>query len=520
MNKHYRTLRLILGDQLNASHRWYQRTDDTCLYLIAELPQELSYVRHHVQKVCAFFVAMENFACALKKAGHHVLHLTLDDTHTDASLAKLIERLCTDYRIQVFEYQLPDEYRLREQLGALKLTQANADVIPCNAYSTEHFLLGDDALTEYIHAGRHNRMESFYRKMRRDFNVLVANGKPTGGQWNYDAENRNKLDENGRDNLPEPLLFANDASDVLKRLKKHNIDTFGKAQAQLLWPCSRAQAKELLAFFCRHCLAHFGTYQDAMSDQTEHGWTLYHSRLSFALNSKMLHPMQVIESALACYNDGRRHIGLAQVEGFIRQILGWREYVRAVYWVNMPAYRRRNHLRAQRQLPDWFWTGKTKMNCLAQAIGQSLDYAYAHHIQRLMITGNFCLLAGIHPDHVDAWYLGIYIDAIEWVEMPNTRGMSQFADGGWVATKPYAASGNYVNKMSDYCRSCDYKVKEKIGENACPINALYWRFMTEHRDKLANNPRIGMLYKQWDKRDEAERNAIIAQAENYNLNDL
>lgn len=517
MKKYYRTLRLILGDQLNASHSWFKQKDDTCLYLIAELPQELSYVRHHVQKVCAFFIAMENFAHALQKTGHEVLYLTLDDTHNDASLPDLLERLCIQYGIEVFEYQLPDEYRLREQLKTLEFPQSKtAEVacnsILCNSYSSEHFLLSDDALPDYIQAGQHNRMESFYRKMRCDFGVLVDDGKPEGGQWNFDAENRNKLDKEGAANLPSPLVFANDAANVLKRLKKHNVDTFGKAEKDLLWPCSRSQAKELLVFFCRHCLPYFGTYQDAMSDQVEHGWTLYHSRLSFALNSKMLHPMQVIKSALASYRDGRRQIGLAQVEGFIRQILGWREYVRAVYWVNMPNYRRRNHLRAQRELPTWFWTGKTHMNCLSKAVEQSLDYAYAHHIQRLMITGNFCLLAGIHPDHVDAWYLGIYIDAIEWVEMPNTRGMSQFADGGWVATKPYAASGNYINKMSTYCKGCRYDVKLKSGDGACPINVLYWQFMESHRDKLNHNPRIGMLYKQWDKCDSKEREAILDQA--------
>jgi len=268
-------------------------------------------------------------------------------------------------------------------------------------------------------------------------------------------------------------------------------------------------------YFCEHCLINFGRFQDAMTDQSDHRWSLYHSRLSFALNSKILHPYQVIQKAIDAYQDSQGRISLAQIEGFVRQILGWREYVRGVYWANMPAYSRKNTLAAQGALPDYFWTGDTKMNCMQQAIGQSLDYAYAHHIQRLMIIGNFCLLTGINPDEVDAWYLGVYIDAIEWVEMPNTRGMSQFADDGIVATKPYTAGGNYINKMSDYCKNCHYKIKEKTGEQACPFNSLYWRFMTTHRKRLEKNPRIGMVYRNWDKQNTSVQQATLEQAEYF-----
>jgi deoxyribodipyrimidine photolyase-related protein len=246
-----------------------------------------------------------------------------------------------------------------------------------------------------------------------------------------------------------------------------------------------------------------------MTNQHPDQWTLYHSRLSFSLNAKLLSPKEVIAAAVTAYEDSDGQITLPQIEGFVRQILGWREYVRCVYWQNMPEYGQRNELNADRDLPEYFWTGDTKMECLKQAIGQSLKYAYAHHIQRLMITGNFSLLTGIHPDQVDDWYLGIYIDAIEWVEMPNTRGMSQFADGGWVATKPYSAGGNYVNKMSDYCKSCHYKIKEKSSDEACPLNSLYWLFMNKHRDRLGKNPRIGMVYRNWDKQTEAMQTATL-----------
>jgi deoxyribodipyrimidine photolyase-related protein len=249
-----------------------------------------------------------------------------------------------------------------------------------------------------------------------------------------------------------------------------------------------------------------------MTGKGENRWSLYHSRISFALNSKILHPLQVIEAALRRFDEPDSPVDLAQIEGFIRQILGWREYVRAVYWANMPNYAERNALDAERDLPDYFWTGRTKMSCMKQAIDQSLDYAYAHHIQRLMVTGNFAMLAGIDPAQVDNWYLGIYIDAVEWVEMPNTRGMSQFADGGLIATKPYAASGSYINKMSDYCKDCHYSVKERYTEQACPFNSLYWHCMQRHSDKFSKNPRTAMAYRSWDKMDSQVKAALLTRA--------
>ncbi|MFY8272819.1 cryptochrome/photolyase family protein [Pseudoalteromonas sp. SSDWG2] len=507
-NNHYREIRLVLGDQLNANHTWFKSKHDDVLYVIAELHQEMHYCTHHIQKVIAFFAAMERFAHALQHCGHHVLHLTLDDTRDFATLPDLLANLLSKYQATQLSYQLPDEYRLRQQMSDLAI--AGVDV---RGYDSEHFMLGFEELTQYFKADTHHTMEQFYRKMRKRFNVLMQDGKPLGEQWNFDKDNRNKLKAQDINNIPEPLCFDNDIKEILARIHRHNIKTIGTVGSHLLWPVNRQQALQLLDYFCAHLLPLFGTFQDAMTCQSDHKWSLYHSRLSFALNAKILHPLQVIQAAVDAYHDNDKHITLAQVEGFVRQILGWREYVRGIYWLNMPAYANKNNLEAKRSLPDFFWSGDTKMKCLQQAISQSLEYGYAHHIQRLMITGNFCLLLGVNPDEVDAWYLGIYVDAIEWVEMPNTRGMSQFADGGIIATKPYCAGGNYVNKMSDYCKSCHYKVSEKTSASACPLNSLYWHFMDRHRARFGNNHRIGMIYRNWDKQSEEARNAVLGRAQ-------
>lgn len=523
MTKTYQRLRLILGDQLNASHSWFKDNDPDTLYLIAEVQQETNYVVHHVQKICAFFAAMQQFAEALTAASFNVLHLDLDDSQAFADLPHLLAHLIDKHQIQQFEYQLPDEYRLRQQLAEFS---AGLAISSCSV-SSEHFYLTDQELPKYFSTGKKHRMEAFYRRMRQRFQILMADdGNPEGGQWNYDVNNRNTLKASDLARVPTPLLFATDVSEILARLERHQIKTIGRAEASLLWPVNRRQAKELLDYFCRYCLPSFGTFQDAMTRQLNQAgnnrqWSLFHSRLSFALNSKIISPQWVVETVLAHYRaqkdqllSSEAPINIAQVEGFIRQILGWREFVRGLYWMNMPEYASLNALSATRALPSWFWTGKTRMSCLKHAIEQSLDYAYAHHIQRLMITGNFCLLAGIDPDEVDAWYLGIYIDALQWVELPNTRGMSQFADGGIVGSKAYAASGNYVNKMSDYCGSCHYTVTKITGADACPLNSLYWHFMHEQKEALGNNPRNAMVYANWLKKSPEQQQAVLKHATN------
>lgn len=502
-------LRLILGDQLNADHQWFATADDKVTYLLAELPQETGYVRHHVQKVCGFFAAMGQFASQLRDSGHRVMHLTLDETCNDRDLSALVHRLCRCHGFSHFEYQRPDEFRLMQQLAELE-TELQADGVITQLHESDHFLLSFAQINAEFPEGKPLKMEHFYRRMRRRFDILIQEGKPEGGRWNYDVRNRQRLTPADIPQLPAPLLFSNDVTGILSRLKKHGVKTVGQAQDELLWPVNQQQARMLLEHFIRYCLPLFGRFQDAMTCRSPHSWSLYHSRLAFALNCKMLNPLEVITAALQAYHAGLADI--ASVEGFIRQILGWREYVRGIYWRNMPHYRSVNALAAHRSLPAFFWHGKTNMRCMAEAIGQSLEYAYAHHIQRLMVTGNFCLLWQVEPAEVDAWYLGIYMDAIEWVEMPNTRGMGLFADGGLIATKPYSASGNYINRMSDYCKHCQYDVSQRSSDNACPINSLYWDFMLQHRERLSANPRVGMIYRSWDGLDEYEQQACLQRA--------
>ncbi|MGP8308705.1 cryptochrome/photolyase family protein [Vibrio sp. YIC-376] len=505
----YETVRLILGDQLNSEHSWFEKVDEKILYLIAELKQENTYVTHHIQKVCAFFSAMAQFATEKQSEGHHVLHLTLDDTQSFENLEQVLKHYVSAVDAIKFEYQRPDEYRLLAQLAKLKF-----EGVVTRCVDSEHFLLPFDEIEQNFPQGKHITMEHFYRRMRKRFNILMQEGKPFGGKWNYDANNRNKLKAKDIDQLPKPLKFSLNVNETIERLKRHNIQTIGKLSGDLLWPVNRTQSLSLLAHFCQVCLPHFGRFQDAMTAEHEAKWSLYHSRLSFSMNCKLLHPKEVIDAALRAFHSNP-DIDISQVEGFIRQILGWREYIRGVYWANMPQYPQRNELGAMRPLPGYFWNGQTKMACMHNAIGQSLDYAYAHHIQRLMVTGNFCLLTEIDPDQVDEWYLGIYVDAIEWVEMPNTRGMALFADGGIVGTKPYAASGSYINKMSDYCKSCQYDNKARSGEGSCPFNSLYWRFMYKHEKRLVSNPRIGMIFRSWDNMEESQRQAILDTAERY-----
>lgn len=513
----FNTVRLILGDQLNIEHSWFQQVNDDVIYIIAELKQETDYVDSHIQKVVAFFSAMSYFAKELTQQGHQVLHLTLDDTAQFENLDGLLQHYVHEFDADKFEYQRPDEYRLLQQMAKLKLTNVTK-----GCCDTEHFLFPFEEIETQFPQDKHIMMEHFYRRMRKRFNILLEDEKPVGGKWNYDANNRKKLKKQDIGNLPQPLMFANNISDILKRIERHHVKTIGGVDSQLLWPVNRAQSLSLLAHFCQVCLPLFGQFQDAMTTEHDARWSLYHSRLSFSLNSKLLSPREVIDAALSAYEASKAQdkasIDIAQVEGFVRQILGWREYIRGVYWANMPAYANKNHYSANRQLPHYFWDGQTKMNCMKHAIGQSLEFAYAHHIQRLMITGNFCLITGIAPDQVDSWYLGIYVDAIEWVEMPNTRGMALFADGGIVGTKPYAASGSYINRMSDYCKGCHYQIKARSGEASCPFNSLYWRFMNLHRDELNRNPRMGMLYRSWDNMDEQDQQAILDTAEQRLMN--
>lgn len=498
------TLRLILGDQLNRNHSWYQTVDEKVTYVMAEMRQETDYVKHHIQKVVGFFLSMRNFADELSRAGHSVIYFKINDTENPQGLIELIKKLVAETKAERFEHQLPDEWRLDEQLKAI----CNSLSIETKAVETEHFYTTRFELKNFFKGKKQLIMESFYRMMRKKHDIMMVNDQPDGGKWNFDHSNRKKW--TGEPSIPTELNFEKDVSEILIEIEEAGIKTFGNIETKNYnWPTSKKECENLIDYFCEHLLVHFGDYQDAFHTDEKF---LFHSRLSFAMNSKMMSPKEVIDTVLDYYYKHTEKIDISQVEGFVRQILGWREYMRGIYWKEMPEYAEMNKLENYNPLPDFFWTGKTNMNCLKHSINQSLDEAYAHHIQRLMIIGNFSLLAQIHPDEVDAWYLGVYIDAIEWVEITNTRGMSQFADGGIVATKPYVSSANYVNKMGNYCKECSYSHTQKTGEKACPFNALYWNFLDDKKEHFQNNQRMGMMLNLLRKKNPEELHELKARA--------
>lgn len=489
-----KTLRLILGDQLNPKHSWFDTVDDNVVFLMAEMRQETDYVRHHIQKVVAFFLSMRSFSNHLQSLGHNVIYYQLDDTSNQQDPALNINSLIDTYRCIKFEYQEPDEYRLDLQLKSICKNLS----IETQVYKTEHFLTDRADLEHFFEGKKQFIMEYFYRDMRKKYNILIdESGNPEGGEWNYDKSNRKKW--NDKDRIPKELTFDTDVKEVVAMIQLANINTMGNIDVDNFgWPTSFEESQKVLKYFCENLLKHFGDYQDAMHTDQKF---LFHSRLSFAMNSKMLHPLDIVKAVINYWLNHRSDVDLTQVEGFVRQIIGWREYMRGIYWMQMPEYAKLNKLDNQQNLPKFYWTGKTKMNCLQKSVKQSLDDAYAHHIQRLMVLGNFALLSQVHPDQVDQWYLGVYIDAIEWVEITNTRGMSQFADGGIVATKPYVSSGNYINKMSNYCKECHYNVNDKTGEKACPFNSLFWNFLDDKKDYFKGNNRMGMMMNLLNKMD-------------------
>ncbi len=503
-------LRLILGDQLNSKHSWFAEKRDDVLYLMMEIKPEAIYVTHHIQKLIGFFAAMRAFAEALRSEGHRIIYLKLDDPDNLQSFEKNTDRVIDHEKISKLEYLEPDEYRLDRQF---KKYCASCS-IPAEMFSTEHFLTTPADFKKIFENKKTYLMERFYREIRRRYDILMDGDQPLGGHWNYDQENRKKLPADHI--LSEIPGFDHDVTALYKMIEKADIPFMGTVEPQhFRWPLNRGQALSQLDYFLDNNLEFFGAYQDAMDDRYPF---MHHSCMSFALNTKILHPLEVVNKAIEHWQNNQDTIDIAQVEGFVRQIIGWREFMRGVYRTEMPEYAGLNFFGHRRPLPEFYWTAETKMYCLKQAIGQSLIQAYAHHIQRLMITGNFALLAGVDPDAVDAWYLGIYIDAIQWVEITNTRGMSQYADGGLVATKPYISSANYINKMSNYCRQCPYDRKKRHGQNACPFNSLYWYFFIRHRSLLENNPRVAMPYRLLSKMDKSETAAIKKQAEKYQEN--
>ena len=505
MAEELKTLRLILGDQLNHKHSWFHTGPENTTYVMMEMRQETDYVVHHIQKVLGFFSSMRNFSEYLKERGHDVIYFKINDKNNKQDLKKNLKSLISERNFEKFEYQLPDEYRLDEQLKKI----CNGLIIESEAYDTEHFFTSRGDLEKFFKGKKQLTMEYFYRDMRKKHNILmVDSNNPEGGKWNFDKSNRKKW--KGEPDIPHERGFRKDVSGILEEINKAGIKTIGSVdEKNFNWPTSRQDALSTLNYFCKNLLIHFGDFQDAM--HTDEAY-LFHSRLSFSLNTKLISPKEVIDSVLEHYYDHKDEIDISQAEGFIRQILGWREYMRGIYWKEMPGYARSNRLRNQNDLPPFFWNAETNMNCLHHSIKNSLENAYSHHIQRLMIIGNYALLTQTHPDEVDKWYLGIYIDAIEWVEITNTRGMSQFADGGVVATKPYVSSGSYINKMSNYCKSCHYNVNKKTEENACPFNSLYWNFLDANRKEFRKNQRMNMMMSLLEKKNSEEIEKIRKRA--------
>jgi deoxyribodipyrimidine photolyase-related protein len=503
-----KTLIPILGDQLSPDLSALDGADpEQTILLMMEVDEETTYVRHHQAKIAFILSAMRHFAEALRANGWTVDYVRLDDPDNSGSftgeVARAIERHVPE-RIVATE---PGEWRV---LVAMQ-EWADRFAVPVDLREDSRFVCTHAEFDTWAAARKQLRMEFFYRDMRRKTGLLLdAQGKPEGGEWNFDSENR-KPPPNEPLLIPQPLRFKPDA--ITREVLDMVAARFGNHPGHLDDFAFATTAKDALAqqaHFIRHALARFGDYQDAMlTDQP----FLWHSILSPYLNCGLLDPLALCQAVEAEYRRGKVPINAA--EGFIRQIIGWREYVRGIYWREGPDYAQRNVLDARRPLPGFYYDGQTDMHCMAQAIGQTLRHAYAHHIQRLMITGNFALIAGIDPHAVHEWYLEVYADAYEWVELPNTLGMSQFADGGLLASKPYASSGNYINTMSDYCGHCRYDVKAKTGPKACPFNLLYWDFLDRNEGILGKNQRLAMPYRNWSKRADKDKSAIRADAARF-----
>ncbi len=505
-----RVLRIILGDQLNENHSWFSTDSKNIVYAMFEVKQETDYVKHHIQKVVGFFMAMRNFAKLLKSKGFNVEYYKITDDNNAHNFIDNIQFLIGKYNITKVEYQLPDEHRLDVYLKE----EFDKQKISCEVFDTEHFFTMRTELEEFSKDRKKTIMEDFYRYMRKKHQIFIEDKKPVGGKWNFDVLNRKKWSEN--ELIPLPYEPMSDCSKVLEEILAAKIETFGDVNSKFNYPISRDQALKQLDYFCKYLLPFFGDYQDAMHTSQDF---LFHSKISFALNIKLISPKEVviaIENTF--YQNSTIHI--SQAEGFIRQVLGWREYMRGVYWSTVRELKKSNFFSNSNKLPDFYWSGNTKLNCVKMSLNNSLKNSYAHHIQRLMVLGNLALLLGVHPDEVDEWYLGVYIDAVEWVQLPNTRGMSQFADGGSIA-KPYVSSASYINKMSNYCKTCSYNYKTKTETNSCPFNSLYWAFLETNKSLLENNNRMRMMYSLLNKmklKDKNEYEKIIDKASYIKLN--
>jgi len=499
-------LRVVLVDQLSLSISSLKDSSQSKdIILMCEVWQEASYVKHHKKKLAFLFSAMRHFAKQLEKSGFLVLYTKLDDPKNTQSLKGEVARVLEQYKVTNIIVTHPGEYRILDDIQSWK----NYFKIPIEIRADDRFLCGMDEFADWAKERKQLRMEYFYRKMRKKYAILMDGDTPVGSQWNFDSENRASPKE-GMD-IPKPYSNNIDdiTSEVIAMITKNFSNHFGDIQP-FYFAVTREQALDALNLFIKQRLKYFGEYQDAMLEGEP--W-MYHSHISFYLNAGLLLPLECIKLAEYAYNQHK--VPLNAVEGFIRQIIGWREYIRGIYWLKMPDYAQENFFEAKRCLPDFYWTADTKMNCLHQCVLETKQNAYAHHIQRLMVLGNFALITGIDPVQVNEWFLIVYADAYEWVELPNVSGMILFADGGYLASKPYAAGGSYINKMSNYCKSCSYKVTKKSGPDACPFNYLYWNFMLKNRHKLASNNRLRLIYSSLDKMDDSKKKKIIEDSEKF-----
>jgi deoxyribodipyrimidine photolyase-related protein len=505
-----RNLIIILGDQLNLENPALEGFDAAQdAILMVEASYEATQVWSHKARIALFLSAMRHFVQALIDIGLQPIYLRLGE-HQFSTLKDAWAQHITDLKPQKVIVCEPGEYRLEQDLIAL-CREKNVQLI---IRDDTHFMCSKADFKHWSAGKKELRMEFFYRQMRAKYDVLMEGKNPVGGAWNYDAENRKTFGKTGPQNVPiaPQVNIGAITQAVIDDVEKHFPNHPGSLK-YFIWPMTRDQALQFLDDFIANKLAGFGDHQDAMwfnADKSKSPY-LWHSLLSTSLNLKLLNPREVIVAAVAAYK--KHQLPLASVEGFIRQILGWREFIRGVYWLDMPQMKEANHYQHNRQLPSWYWSGDTQMNCMKQAVIDTMQHGYAHHIQRLMVTGMFGVLAEIDPKQVAAWYLAVYVDAVEWVELPNVAGMALYANGGRFTSKPYVASGAYIKRMSNYCSACQYKPELKTGADACPTTTLYWHFLIKHYDTFSRNPRTALMTKNVDRFSAEEVSAIQSQAE-------
>lgn len=493
---------LVLGDQLSMDLSALKAADKSRdIVMMAEVMEEGTYVAHHPKKIALVLAAMRKFAVRLRADGWTVSYAELDDTNNAQSIPGELIRRADEHGVSDVIATRPGEWRLIAALEGCPLRVALLE--------DDRFVASHAEFEAWAEGRKALRMEYFYREMRRKTGLMMEGDAPAGGQWNFDHENRKPAPKDVTYSGPMQFTPDETVEEVLDLVERRFGNHFGDLRP-FWFATDQEQARRALDHFVKHGLAGFGDFQDAMLAENRF---LYHALVAPYLNIGLLDPMEVCRAVEAAWKAGDVPINAA--EGFIRQVIGWREYVRGIYFLEGPDYAGRNGLDHRRKLPDVFWGGRTGMRCMEKAVAQTQSEAYAHHIQRLMVTGNFALLAGIDPGEVSEWYLAVYADAFEWVEAPNVVGMSQFADGGVIASKPYVSSGAYINRMSDYCKGCSYKVSVKTGDGACPFNLLYWHFLDRNRARFEGNPRMGNMYRTWNRMDEARRDTILREADEF-----